>query len=200
MMMNLSAKNPALAGEDVWNPVYLATQKENLPICMHSALPLPLPSPANRFRNILPITALYMPWNLILHLTSILYDGVPERFPKLNFVLIEGGVTWIPWVMHHLDDYYQRRRFDAPLLTKPPSEYIKSCVYFASQPLEHPYNIRDLEWVFNQFGAEKHLMYASDYPHPDFDAPSSIYDLPFLSKDAKRRILGDNARELFRIN
>jgi predicted TIM-barrel fold metal-dependent hydrolase len=45
--------------------------------------------------------------------------------------------------------------------------------------------------------AETQLLYASDYPHWDFDLPSTVYDLPFLSDQAKRRILGENARELF---
>ncbi len=41
--------------------------------------------------------------------------------------------------------------------------------------------------------AETQLVYSSDYPHWDFDLPSTIYDLPFLSETAKRNILGGNA-------
>ena len=41
--------------------------------------------------------------------------------------------------------------------------------------------------------AETQLLYSSDYPHWDFDLPSTIYDLPFLSETAKRNILGGNA-------
>ena len=40
-------------------------------------------------------------------------------------------------------------------------------------------------------------MWSSDYPHWDFDLPSVIYDLPFLSETAKRDILGGNAAKLF---
>jgi predicted TIM-barrel fold metal-dependent hydrolase len=45
--------------------------------------------------------------------------------------------------------------------------------------------------------AETQLLYSSDYPHWDFDLPSTIYDLPFLSETAKRNILGGNAAKLF---
>ena len=45
--------------------------------------------------------------------------------------------------------------------------------------------------------AENRLVWSSDYPHWDFDLPSIIYDLPFLKQDAKRKILGGNAAELF---
>ena len=45
--------------------------------------------------------------------------------------------------------------------------------------------------------AETQLMYASDYPHWDMDLPSTIYDLPFLSEQAKRNILGLNAARAF---
>ena len=47
--------------------------------------------------------------------------------------------------------------------------------------------------------AETQLLYSSDYPHWDFDLPSTIYDLPFLSETAKRNILGDNANKLFNL-
>lgn len=48
--------------------------------------------------------------------------------------------------------------------------------------------------------AEPQLLYASDYPHWDMDLPSVIYDLPFLSEQAKRNILGQNARRLFTLD
>ena len=41
------------------------------------------------------------------------------------------------------------------------------------------------------------MLYASDWPHWDFDAPSSITKLPFLNEQAKRNILGLNAARLF---
>jgi uncharacterized protein len=47
--------------------------------------------------------------------------------------------------------------------------------------------------------AETQLLYSSDYPHWDMDLPSTIYDLPFLNVEAKRRILGENARRLFNL-
>jgi hypothetical protein len=32
------------------------------------------------------------------------------------------------------------------------------------------------------------------------DLPSTIYDLPFLSPQAKKNILGENARKLFKLD
>jgi predicted TIM-barrel fold metal-dependent hydrolase len=43
----------------------------------------------------------------------------------------------------------------------------------------------------------ENLIYASDYPHWDFDRPTAITDLPFLDRDEKQAILADNAREVF---
>ncbi len=48
--------------------------------------------------------------------------------------------------------------------------------------------------------AETQLLYSSDWPHWDFDVPARVVDLPFLSDQAKRNILGENARTLFRLD
>ena len=45
--------------------------------------------------------------------------------------------------------------------------------------------------------AETQLLFSSDWPHWDFDLPSSITGLPFLSQAAKRNILGLNAARVF---
>jgi predicted TIM-barrel fold metal-dependent hydrolase len=53
--------------------------------------------------------------------------------------------------------------------------------------------------TFEAINAETQLMYSSDWPHWDFDTPSAINSLPFLSKRARRRILGLNAARVFNL-
>ena len=50
------------------------------------------------------------------------------------------------------------------------------------------------------FNAETQLLFASDWPHWDFDPPSAITTLPFLSDQAKRNILGLNAARVFNLD
>jgi len=45
--------------------------------------------------------------------------------------------------------------------------------------------------------ADTQLLFASDWPHWDFDLPRTITNLPFLSEQAKRNILGLNAARAF---
>jgi hypothetical protein len=42
-------------------------------------------------------------------------------------------------------------------------------------------------------------LFASDWPHWDFDLPNSITTLPFLDEQAKRNILGFNSARLFNL-
>jgi predicted TIM-barrel fold metal-dependent hydrolase len=97
--------------------------------------------------------------------------------------------------MQRLDHTYLMRSSEAPLLKKLPSEYMKE-MYYTCQPLEtdHP---KAVELTFEMINAKTQLMYASDWPHYDFDAPSVIWDLPFLDEEAKRNILGLNAQRVF---
>src|SRR6267154_2128964 len=89
------------------------------------------------------------------------------------------------------------RTSKAPQLKRLPSAYLRD-MYFASTPME----ITDmglLQESFRVINAETQLVYSSDYPHWDFDLPSTIYDLPFVSETAKRNILGGNAIRLFNL-
>jgi uncharacterized protein len=56
-----------------------------------------------------------------------------------------------------------------------------------------------LQCTFRMINAETQLMYSSDYPHWDFDLPTVIYDLPFLSEKGKHNILGGTAARLFKL-
>jgi predicted TIM-barrel fold metal-dependent hydrolase len=71
-------------------------------------------------------------------------------------------------------------------------------MFYTSQPLEKT-NPKLLQATLEAFNAETQLLYASDWPHWDFDPPSAIASLPFLSEQAKRNILGLNAARLFNL-
>ena len=134
----------------------------------------------------------------MIHLTNWLVNGLPERFPKLKVVWIESGLAWIPFLMQRLDNEYMMRSSECPGLKRKPSEYMRE-MYYSTQPMEMVDNQEALELTFKMINAETQLMYSSDYPHWDMDLPNTIYDLPFLSEQAKRNILGGNAQRVFNL-
>ena len=69
-------------------------------------------------------------------------------------------------------------------------------MFYSTQPMEVT-DLIQLESTFRMMNAETQLLYASDYPHWDFDVPSRVLELPFLSERAKHNILGGNAARLF---
>ena len=176
--------------------VFRALEERGLPLAFHSAInPMePVFKTLNRFAS---VHGLGFPFYNILHMTNWVTNGIGERFPKLPVIWIEGGLAWIPFLMQRLDHEFMLRPSEYPLLKKKPSDYMRD-MYYASQPMETVDTLA-LECTFRMINAETQLLYASDYPHWDFDLPSSIYDLPFLSEKAKHNILGGNAARLYKL-
>jgi predicted TIM-barrel fold metal-dependent hydrolase len=176
--------------------VYRAIEERGLSLSFHSAVNVgePVFKSLNRFAS---VHALGFPIYNIIHLTNWVTNGLGERFPKLPVIWIEGGLAWIPFLMQRLDHEFKLRASEYPLLKKKPSDYMRD-MYFASQPMEREDMIA-LECTFRMINAETQLMYASDYPHWDFDLPSTVWDLPFLSEKAKHNILGGTAARLFKL-
>jgi predicted TIM-barrel fold metal-dependent hydrolase len=130
-------------------------------------------------------------------MSNWILNGVPERFPGLKVMWIESGLAWVPFMMQRLDNEYLMRTSEAPLLKRLPSEYMRE-MYYSSQPLERN-DPGALEVTCRMINAESQLLYASDWPHWDFDLPSMILDLPFLTDQAKRNILGETSLKLFNL-
>lgn len=139
--------------------------------------------------------ALSFVWCNVVHMTNWVWNGLCEKFPDLDVLWIESGLAWVPWLMQRLDHTYLMRTSEAPLLKRVPSEYMRE-MYYTTQPLETD-NMKALEMTCEMVDAPNRLLYASDWPHWDFDTPSVIWDLPFLDEQAKRNILGLNAAKLF---
>lgn len=181
--------------DNAYIPVYRALEERGLPLGFHAAI-LSHDRIYEGMNRFLSIHALGFVIPNLVHLTNFVVNGIPERFPRLKIVLIESGLAWLPFIMQRLDHEYLMRSSEAPLLKRLPSEYIREHFYFTTQPMETT-DHRALELTLEMINADTQLMFASDYPHWDFDLPSQVYDLPFLGEAAKRRILGLNAAEVF---
>jgi predicted TIM-barrel fold metal-dependent hydrolase len=180
--------------QNAYMPVYRELEERGLPLGFHAGPDYAVGKQVNRFVSVHALS--FVTCNMI-HLTNWIMNGLPERFPKLKTVWIESGLAWLPFMMQRLDSEYLMRQSDAPLLKRLPSEYMQQ-MYFTSQPMERT-NMRLLEATMEAIHAETQLLYSSDWPHWDFDVPARVADLPFLSEQAKRNILGENARRLFRL-
>ncbi len=128
--------------------------------------------------------------------------GILERHPKLKMVMAEAGTGWLPWLVQELD-YRHWRLWEAKdfwadkggkgLETKP-SELFKRQIYATFQ---EDYAAMALIPFFG----EGHLLWASDYPHPDSVWPHSREaierQMSQLSPDMRRKLTHDNAAKLY---
>lgn len=176
-------------------PLYAKIQETGKPIAFHAGYHWQDPSLAT-VNSFLGMHALGFAWCNIVHMTNWILNGIPVRFPGLKSLWIESGLAWVPFVMQRLDDQYLMRQSEAPLLTKMPSDYMRESCFYSCQPMEQSSQV-GLKATLEMINAETQLLYASDWPHFDFDAPRAIYDIEFLTEHQKRRILGLNAAEIF---
>jgi predicted TIM-barrel fold metal-dependent hydrolase len=194
-MVTSARYRPVHANE--YMPLYRAIEERGLPLSFHAIYHQQerMFEGMNRFLSVHALGFIF--YNLV-HITNMVVNGIPERFPKLKLLWIESGLAWIPFLMQRLDNEYMMRSSEAPLLKRLPSEYMRE-MFYTTQPIENG-NLEALELTMRMINAETQLLFSSDYPHWDFNLPSTIWDLPFLSETAKRRILGQNAWELFKLD
>ena len=177
-------------------PVYAAIQETGKPLAFHAGYNWHEQG-LSQLNKFISAHALGFTFSNMIHLTNILVNAIPERFPRLKLMWVESGLAWIPFLMQRLDNEYLMRTSECPGLTRMPSDYMRE-MYFSTQPMERTAtNAGMLRASFELMDAENTLVYSSDYPHWDFDTPSVIYDLPFLTDQARRNILGGNACRLF---
>ncbi|MDP2711277.1 MAG: amidohydrolase family protein [Solirubrobacteraceae bacterium] len=175
--------------------VFAALNERSMPIAFHSG-PNWFDRPFTILGRFLGVHALGFPFYAMTHLTNVVLSGLPERFPNIKWIYMEAGEAWVPFCIARLDNEYKQRSAEAPLLQRLPSEYIRD-MYFTTQPFEEHENSAHTRAMIDIMNGTQSLLYASDYPHPDFDTPAIIWDQRCLDEREKRAILGDNARALF---
>ncbi|TMC09731.1 MAG: amidohydrolase [Chloroflexi bacterium] len=199
VQVNLPMPPPQLPwGDEKFYPIWEAAVRNGLRIAFHVSPPAGLLGAASV--NGWPTTYMELRGVYGLQfqagLMSLVCNGVFARFPELKVVLLEGGFSWVPGLMWKLDQSWGALRREVPWLRRPPSDYIRDHVRFGTQPMEEPPDPKQLLQIIDMLGSDELLLFATDYPHWDFDAPGPA--LPaVLPATLRRKILWENARDFY---
>jgi predicted TIM-barrel fold metal-dependent hydrolase len=127
---------------------------------------------------------------------SLVVEGVFERFPGLKVVLQEGGFAWLPWLMSRTDMAFELLRDEVAHLQRTPSETIREHFWFTTQPIEEPERAEWLPQLLDELAMPDRALFATDYPHWDFDAPDQALPAS-LGDEVRGAIFAGNARKLY---
>lgn len=185
-------------GQRFYHPIYQAAVEHNLPVAIHpgsegvgiSGPPTAAGYPTSYFEWHTGLVGSYM-----AHLISLISEGVFKKFPALKFVLIEGGVSWLPPLLWRLDKNWKALRVQAPWVDRLPSEIVHEHIMLTTQPIEEPDDIKELHAMLGMFPAEKMLMFSSDFPHWDGDTPD--FALRNLPMSLREPVMHKIARDLY---
>jgi predicted TIM-barrel fold metal-dependent hydrolase len=192
----LSRTGEPLGQRRYW-PIYEAAERANLPVAVHAFGYGGNPFSGGGWPS-------YYVEEMVGHaqccqsvLTSMVMEGIFERFPKLRMILVEAGFAWLPPLAWRLDKLWRRMGDETPHLRRAPSEYIRDHVWITTQPMEEPDTRRHLADTIEWIGWDK-LLFATDYPHWDFDDPVRALPLPMSDVQRQKLFLG-NAKAVYGI-
>ena len=126
-------------------------------------------------------------------LTTMVYDGAFERFPKLRVATIESASGWVVEWLDRLDYRYSYMGHSCQM-ERPASEYFERNIWIAADPEE-----RLLPYMVELLGDHKFFI-GSDYPHAEgFTEPvtKARKALTKLPQESVNKILGENAVQFF---
>ena len=183
--------------------VFAAAQDHDIPFAIHPTFEPQWTKGARMgaWENVreLRLTASVQAADGVRHQFTTLFDyGVFDRFPRLKVLVLESGGGWIGYWLDRMDGIYGHTAIGQRVpLENPPSYYFRERCWISCDPDE-----RSIPAMADLFGADR-FMWASDFPHADH-TPEYIHDLDELAgmfpDETRRRFLGDNCRELFKID
>jgi len=122
---------------------------------------------------------------------GLVFAGVMERYPEITWVLAHLGGA-IPYLAERLDRGYRAFEECRANISRPPSEYLRSCYYDTVN-----FDVRALSFALEFAGAD-HLMAGSDYPHQIGSLDLMVESLSNLdvTQEDRAKIFGGNAARL----
>lgn len=195
--IQLTSRSLNPIGQRRYWPIFEAATRQGLPIGMHIGGESGHAPSSGGWPSFYAEDHHVLVHSMQTQVTSMILEGVFEHFPDLKVICIEGGLAWAPNLAWRLDRHWQKMHGEVPDLTMPPSAYMRRNVWFSTQPMEEPERPDDLRKTLEWIGWD-HLVFASDYPHWDFDDPEHAF--PCRLSDAERQaIFRGNAAGIYKL-
>jgi uncharacterized protein len=182
-----------------YDPLYHILEDLGVPLMVHEGSGAYLPTAGvDRFVGQWFFThTISHPFEQMLASLALICKGTLERHPKLQVVFLETGAGWLPYWLWRMDEHYEILPFQVPWLKMKPSDYFRRQCFTSCEPDE-----TRLGEVITSIGPER-VLFASDYPHWDAKlsgSPQAVIDRSDISADCKRKIMGENAARLLRLD
>jgi predicted TIM-barrel fold metal-dependent hydrolase len=194
----LACGAPRPYGNKFYHPIYEACERHGLAVAMHFGTEgsgiNPPPTSAGYPTNYIE-ARMARPNFYAVHVASYIFEGVFELFPTLKVAFIEGGFSWVAPLMWRMDLDWKGLRHQTPWVKRLPSEYLRDHMRFSSQPMEEPADPKALDLFIDWMDGGHTLMFATDYPHWDWDDPAMSFT--GLPEPLRRRVFAENAAETF---
>ncbi len=192
VLMLVSGATP-LGKRHHW-PIYAAAERHGLPIGIHAGSayhnpPTPVGWPSFYTEDYVAQAQAFQ-----TQLTSLICEGVFNRFPALKVVLLESGVSWLPAHLWRLTKYWRGLRMEIPWVDRSPQDIVRSNVRLSLQPIDAP-NADALLRLADHLQSDSLLLFSTDYPHWQFDGDAAIP--AGLPESFVRKMLIDNPRETY---
>jgi predicted TIM-barrel fold metal-dependent hydrolase len=131
---------------------------------------------------------------------NTILSGMFDRHPDLKMVSVESGIGWIPFILEALDyEMAENAPEELAQLKKPPSEYFRSNMYATFWFERNRNKLPDLVEAVG----EDNILFETDFPHPTCLYPNPLQTveakMATLSPEVRRKILGGNAKQLYRL-
>jgi len=177
-------------GRRHWWPIYAAAERHSLPIGIHAG---------STYRH--SLTSLGWPTFYLedyvayaqafqSQLTSLISEGAFAKLPGLKVVLIESGVTWLPAFLWRFSKFWRGLRTEVPWVDRSPTEIVRDRIRLTIQPLDGPGDPDEVARAIDHLGSDDMLLYASDFPHWQFDGEEPFP--PGIPTALRRKICVDN--------
>lgn len=176
-------------------PIYDAAVRHGLPIGLHAGSLYRQPLSPGGWGSYFLEDYVAQAFGFENALLSLVTEGVFAKFPDLQFVFMESGVTWLPPALWRFDKTWRGVRAEVPWVKAAPSEIVRDHIRLTVQPFDEPHAGSRIERFCEQIGSDRLLLFSSDFPHWHYDG----YDALPLDRGSRlaRRILWDNPREAY---